>query len=91
MAGMALTAAAVGLLPLPPAGRAIAALVGIVVTIVAMGLASNHVTNRAIRAEYGDEYGSEGETGDTTAPTGHGSDVGHVEGDDRRGTSDGLG
>ena len=53
--GLALTAVLVGVLPLSPAGRAVAALVGIVLTIVAMGVASNRITDRAIRAEYGDE------------------------------------
>lgn len=52
---MALTAAAVALLPLAPTGRALVALAGIALTIVAMGAASNHVTKRAIRAEFGDD------------------------------------
>lgn len=52
---LGLTALAVALLPLPPIGRAVVALVGVVLTVVAMGVASNRITDRAIRAEYGDD------------------------------------
>ncbi|WP_010542507.1 hypothetical protein [Dietzia alimentaria] len=63
---LALTAAATALLPLPPVGRAIVALLGLVLTIVAMGVVSNRLTARAIRAEYGDE--PEAEVGDGDRP-----------------------
>lgn len=66
--GMALTAVVVVLLPLSPVGRAIAALVGIVVTIALMGIASSKITNRAIRAEYGDDPADEVGDGDRPAP-----------------------
>lgn len=66
MLGLALTAVVVALLPVGPVGRAVAALVGIVLTIVAMGVASNRITDRAIRAEYGDE--ASGEVGDDGRP-----------------------
>ena len=75
--GLALTGAAVALLPLPPVGRALALLVGLVATVAAMGVASNRVTARAIRAEYGDD-----EAGEAHEPG---------EADDRRGAGDGLG
>lgn len=52
---LALTGAAVALVPLAPAGRAVVALAGLVLTIVAMGVTSARITDRAIRAEYGDE------------------------------------
>lgn len=58
---LGLTALAVALLPLPPAGRAVVAVLGLVATVAAMGVASNRITDRAIRAEYGsdpDETGS---------------------------------
>lgn len=62
---MALTAAAVALLPLAPVGRALVGLAGIVLTIVAIGLASDHVTTRAIRSEFGDDQnGGVGPEGD---------------------------
>lgn len=69
---LALTAAATALLPLPPIGRAIVALLGLVLTIVAMGVVSNRLTNRAIRAEYGDEPEAEVGDGDRPAPDGLG-------------------
>lgn len=78
---LGLTAVAVSLLPVPPVGRAVIVVVGVVLTIVAMGVASHRVTARAIRAEYGDDLG-EGGTGDHT-----GGDTG---GDISRGP-DGLG
>ena len=59
---------AVGALPLPPAGRAVVAVVGIVGTIVAMGLASRHITARAIRAEYGDDDGDGAGPADPATP-----------------------
>ena len=52
---LGLTAVAVAVIPVGPAGRAIIALVGIVVTIAAMGVTSSRITDRAIRAEYGDD------------------------------------
>ena len=52
--GLGLTAVIVAFLPVGPVGKAIAALVGIIGTIVAMGSASSRITDRAIRAEYGD-------------------------------------
>ncbi|EFV90984.1 hypothetical protein ES5_13383 [Dietzia cinnamea P4] len=58
---LALTALAVALLPLPPAGRAVVALVGVVATVAAMGLTSRRITDRAIRAEYGEEPGGQAE------------------------------
>ncbi|KZO59964.1 MULTISPECIES: hypothetical protein [Dietzia] len=58
---LALTALAVALLPLPPAGRAVVALVGVVATVAAMGLTSRRITDRAIRAEYGEELGGQAE------------------------------
>ena len=61
---LAVTALAVALLPVPPAVRAIVALVGIVVTVAAMGRVSNYITDRAIRAEYGEEPGRQAETPD---------------------------
>lgn len=63
---LALTAAAAALLPLPPVGLAIVVLLGLVLTVVAMGVVSNRLTDRAIRAEYGDE--PEGEAGDGDRP-----------------------
>ena len=56
---LGLTTLAVAMLPLPPVGRAVVALVGVVLTIAAMGLASNRITARAIRAEYGDDVPGE--------------------------------
>jgi len=58
---LALTALAVALLPLPPAGRAVVALAGVVATVAAMGLTSRRFTDRAIRAEYGEEPGEQAE------------------------------
>ena len=58
---LALTALAVALLPLPPAGRAVVALAGVVATVAAMGLTSRRFTDRAIRAEYGEEPGGQAE------------------------------
>lgn len=78
VAGLALTAAAVALLPLAPAGRALVLLAGIVLTVVAMAAASNRITARAIRAEFGDD--------DADAPAAGGSGA-----DDRRGPGDGPG
>ncbi|GAA3519684.1 hypothetical protein [Dietzia aurantiaca] len=68
--GLALTAIVVAVLPIGPVGRAVAALAGIVLTIVAMGVASRRITDRAIRAEYGD-YPS-GEVADDGDPGPHG-------------------
>lgn len=61
---LAVTAVAVALLPVPPAVRAIVALVGMIMAVVAMGLASNRITDRAIRAEYGEDPGGQAETPD---------------------------
>ncbi|UVE95107.1 MULTISPECIES: hypothetical protein [unclassified Dietzia] len=61
VSGLALTALAVALLPVPPAGKALVALVGVILSIVAMGLVSNRITDRAIRAEYGEEPGGQAE------------------------------
>lgn len=58
---LALTALAVALLPVPPVGRAVVALVGLILAVAAMGLASNRITDRAIRAEYGEEPGGQTE------------------------------
>ena len=58
---LALTALAVALLPVPPVGRAVVALVGLILAVAAMGLASNRITDRAIRAEYGEEPGGQAE------------------------------
>lgn len=65
---LGLTAAAVGLLPLSPVGRALVALAGIFLTILAMGVTSGRITDRAIRAEYGDEQPE----GDGPGPAGDG-------------------
>lgn len=63
---LAVTALAVALLPLPPLGRALVALAGLVLAVAAMGLVSHRITDRAIRAEYGDEPDgqAEGHDGD---------------------------
>lgn len=53
--GLGLTALAVALVPFGPVGRAVLALAGVVLTIVAMGVTSSRITDRAIRAEYGDD------------------------------------
>lgn len=58
---LASTALAVALLPVPPAVRAVIALVGVILAVVAMGLVSNRITDRAIRAEYGEEPGGQAE------------------------------
>ena len=76
VAGLALTAAAVALLPIAPAGRALVLLLGVVLTLVAMSVASNRITDRAIRAEFGDE-----DSGDEEPD----------EADGRRAPGDGLG
>ncbi|AWH95246.1 hypothetical protein [Dietzia psychralcaliphila] len=80
---LGLTALAVALLPLPPAGRAVVALVGVVLTVVAMGVVSSRITDRAIRAEYGDE--PDGQPG---AHPGESSEP--AEGDEKRPRADGL-
>ena len=92
---LGLTALAVALLPLPPAGRAVVALVGVILTVVAMGVVSTRITDRAIRAEYGDEpavtYGDEPapEAGvESSAHSGEPSEP--VEGDGERPRADGL-
>lgn len=72
---LALTAVVVAVVPVGPVGRAILALAGLALTIAAMGVTSSRITDRAIRAEYGDD------------PTGDVSDVG----DDERPGKDGLG
>lgn len=61
VAGLALTALAVALLPVPAVGKAVVALVGLILTVAAMGLVSNRITDRAIRAEYGEEPGGQAE------------------------------
>ncbi|MGN0101229.1 hypothetical protein [Dietzia sp. CH92] len=61
VAGLALTALATAFLPVPPAGRAVAALLGLVATVAAMGWTSRRLTDRAIRAEYGEEPGGQAE------------------------------
>ena len=60
--GLALTALAVAVLPVPPVGRAVIALVGMILTVAAMGLVSHRITDRAIRAEYGQEPDGQAET-----------------------------
>lgn len=92
---LGLTALAVALFPLPPAGRAVVALVGVILTVVAMGVVSTRITDRAIRAEYGDEpavtYGDEPapEAGvESSAHSGEPSEP--VEGDGERPRADGL-
>lgn len=96
---MALTAIAIALIPLAPAGKALLALAGIVLTIVAMSVASSQATKRAIRAEYGniaDENTADDSDADTTehSPGEEADrvegDAGHTGGTDRRGPSDGL-
>lgn len=81
---LGLTTLAVALLPLPPVGRAVVALIGVVLTIAAMGVASTLVTDRAIRAEYGDDPddGNGARPGGPPAP---------AEGDEERRPADGLG
>jgi len=59
--GLALTAIAVAVLPVPPVGKAVVALVGLLLSVAAMGLVSNRITDRAIRAEYGEEPGGQAE------------------------------
>ena len=75
---LGLTALAVALLPLPPAGRAVVAVVGIIAAIAAMGVVSSRITDRAIRAEYGDAPRS-------------GSDIARAEADGEGRSEDGLG
>ncbi|MET3859748.1 hypothetical protein ABIE38_000645 [Dietzia sp. 2505] len=84
---LGLTALAVALLPLPPVGRAVVALVGVVLTVVAMGVASTRITDRAIRAEYGDEPAVEAGVGSGVDP---GEPSEPVEGDGERPRADGL-
>ena len=81
---LGLTTLAVALLPVPPVGKAVVALVGVVLAIAAMGVASGRITARAIRAEYGDdlEEGSDDHPGEVPGP---------VEGDGRHRPADGLG
>lgn len=91
IAAMALTAIALAVIPLAPAGKALLALAGIVLTIVAMSVASSQATKRALRAEYGnnpDENTTEHSSGEAT--DGVEGDAGLTGGTDRRGPSDGL-
>jgi hypothetical protein len=81
---LALTTLAVALIPLPPVGRAVVALVGVVLTIVAMGVVSNRITARAIRAEYGGDP-------DAEPGRGRGSTPGTAEGGGGSRRPDGLG
>lgn len=81
---LALTTLAVALLPLEPVGRAVVALSGVVLTIVAMGVTSNRMTDRALRAEYGDDPGGPAD-GRRNGP------AGSAEGEDEGRLTDGLG
>ncbi|PAY24459.1 hypothetical protein CEY15_03145 [Dietzia natronolimnaea] len=87
---LGLTALAVALLPLPPVGLAVLAVVGVIVTVVAMGVVSTRLTDRAIRAEYGDEPGNEAEVrrGAHVGEPSHAS--GPAEGDGEPPRADGL-
>lgn len=82
---MAVTAIAVAFVPVGPEGKALVALAGIVLTIGAMAFASNRITKRAIRAEFGDDpdegIASEVDAGGRTPRAG---------GEDQPGRSDGL-
>ncbi|MBB1030536.1 hypothetical protein G6027_06495 [Dietzia sp. SLG310A2-38A2] len=84
---LGLTALAVALLPLPPVGRAVVALTGVVLTVVAMGVVSTRITDRAIRAEYGDDPAHEAGV-EADARLGEPSKP--VEGDGERPRADGL-
>lgn len=55
VACLALTAVVVALVPVGPVGRALLALAGVALTIAAMGVTSGRLTDRAIRAEFGDD------------------------------------
>ncbi|MDX2357287.1 hypothetical protein [Dietzia sp. PP-33] len=81
---LGLTTLAVALVPLPPVGRAVVALLGVVLTIAAMGVASSRITDRAIRAEYGDEP-------DSPPGARGGEQPGPAEGEEKRPPADGLG
>lgn len=81
---LGLTTLAVALLPLPPVGKAVAALIGVIVTIAAMGLTSGRITDRAIRAGYGDDPDDGSDQPPAEAP-------GPAEGDGRPRRADGLG
>lgn len=85
---LGLTTLAVALLPLPPVGKAVVALVGVVLTIAAMGVASNRITARAIRAEYGDDPHEGPGEGPDEHPDGT---SGAAEGDEQPRRADGLG
>jgi hypothetical protein len=89
VACLAVTAAAVALLPLPPYGRALVLLAGIAVTLAAMSVTSRRITDRAIRAEFGDETDGTVETDEPGDGTGGGP--GAAEADGRGGRPDGLG
>lgn len=84
---LGLTALAVALLPLPPVGRAVVALVGVVLTVVAMGVVSTRITDRAISAEYGDEPAVEVGVDSGVHP---GEPSEPVEGDGEHPRADGL-
>lgn len=82
---MAVTAIAVAFVPVGPQGKAVIALAGIVLTIGAMAFASNRITRRAIRAEFGDDLDEEI---DSAADGGTGTP--RTGGEDPQGRSDGL-
>lgn len=63
---LGITAVAVAVIPVGPTGLAVIALAGVVLTITAMGVTSRRITDRAIRAEYGDD--PTGEVGDDRHP-----------------------
>ncbi|MDV8001768.1 hypothetical protein [Rhodococcus sp. IEGM 1408] len=89
---LGLTTLAVALLPLPPVGKAVVALVGVVLTITAMGVASNRITARAIRAEYGDDPHEGPDERPDEGPDEHPAEAsGPAEGDDQPRRADGLG
>ena len=67
---LGITAVLAAVIPVGPVWRVIVVLAGIVLTIVAMGVTSNRITDRAIRAEFGED--PEGEVGDDERPGDHG-------------------
>ena len=70
--GLGITAVAVAVIPASPGWRAIVALAGIILTIVAMGVTSSRITDRAIRAEYGNDPAGEVADGERAGTDGLG-------------------
>ena len=64
--GLGITAVVVAVIPAGPVWQAIVVLAGIIVTIAAMGVTSSRITDRAIRAEFGED--PTGEVGDDKRP-----------------------